>query len=305
MPVAVDDWYVRREQTAEGEIFRRIADQGPKPSADFHTRQGLYVVSPGGRMLAYKNSGEFPDLTRQLLADGLKRWEDSGEDATFSGSDETAVDPRYPRSPPPGGLALGVRHRRLSRTAEGYTRGVADKPGGQLVMRQTIWFNADEVRGLVPPPTIGATANVPPSVRARLARFHTADVTQGDFEFWPRTSLRRLTMTVRTTGVVGTVQHIRYDGHFELEHPTQGHCSARLRGEASWDSQAGAFVRFEWVLVNDLTRADGRTGVSAALFRLPDANAAADHFPPHGLKTPGAYWRNVEEWDPLRPSAHP
>lgn len=171
-------------------------------------------------------------------------------------------------------------------------------------MRQTFWFTADEVRGLLPPPTYGATVNVPPAVRARLARFHTADVTQGDFEFWPRASLRQLSMTASTTGVAGSEQRIRYDGHFELVHPTHGQCSARLRGEASWDSQAGAFVRFEWVLVNDLTRPDGRTGISAALFRLPEANDTADHFPPHGLKTPGAYWRNVEEWDPLRHSAH-
>lgn len=119
MPVAVDDWYVRRERTAEGEFFRRIADQGPKPSADFHTRQGLYVVSPGGRLLAYRNSGEFPDLTRQLLADGLKRWEEFGEDTTPSREDGVADDPRYPRSTPPGGLALGVRHRRRAEPPTG------------------------------------------------------------------------------------------------------------------------------------------------------------------------------------------
>jgi hypothetical protein len=295
VPVAIDDWYARREYTAEGEFFRHIADQGPKPSADFHTRQGLYVVSPGGRLLAYKNSGEFPDLTRQLLTDGLKGWADLEEDATSGSVGGVLDDPRYPRTPPAGTLVLGVRHRRLRRAAEGYDVGVPDKPGGQLVMRQTIWFTPDEVKGLLPSPRVGATANVPSTVRARLARFYAQDVTQGDGEYWPRASLRQLTMTASTTGVTETEQHVRYDGRLELEHPTHGRCLARLRGEASWDHRSGVFVRFEWVLVNDHTRPDGSERVTAALFGLPDPTDAADRFPPDGLKTPEAYWRNGGE----------
>lgn len=292
MPVAIDDWYARRERSAEGEFFRHIADQGPKPSADFHTRQGLYVVSPGGRLLAYKNCGQSPDSTRQLLADGLAEWRATGEDATVEGLAGDTADPRYQKAPPPGGLALGVRQRRLSRTEGGYELGTPDKPGGQLVMRQTIWFTPGEVKGLLPLPTVGSTTNVPYSVRARLARFHTPDLTQGDGDFWPLSSLGRLTMTARAAELTDTDQHIRYDGRLELEHPTEGRCVARLRGEAVWNHRSQTFSRLDWLLVCDHTKPDGRTGVSASLFALPDPNDVADGFPPDGLKAPGAYWRN-------------
>ena len=55
VPVTGDDWYQRRRQDAEGEFFRKVADQGPRKGKDGSTRQGIYVCTASGRMLAYRN----------------------------------------------------------------------------------------------------------------------------------------------------------------------------------------------------------------------------------------------------------
>lgn len=294
VPVAIDDWYARRERTADGEFFRRIADQGPKQAGDFDTRQGLYIATSDGLLLAYKNRGDSPEMTRELLADGLKRWGTLGEVPNAEPTPDAGDDPRYQRVPLAGGLVLGVRQRRLARTAVGYGPGTPDKPGGQLAMRQTIWFKPDEWRDMVPPPSVGAAVNIPHLLRARLARFHAADVTQGNGEFWPRSALGTLSMTARTVGVYDDAQVIRYDGQFELKDGSIGRCVARLRGEATFHRPSGKFSRFEWVMVCEIVQADGTTTTHASLFRLPDPVEVADRLPPDGLKSPDAYWRNGE-----------
>lgn len=250
------------------------------------------MVTPGGRLLAYKNSGEFPDLTREMLADGLSKWAEVKDDPAMTPTAAPA-DPRYATAPPAGGLTLGVRHRRLTRTSDGFAPGTPDKPGGQLAMRQTLWLTADEVKGLLPPPRAGARANVPEVLRARLARFYAADQTQGDGDPWPKQALGPLTMTVTTVGVSGGEQRVRFDGRFHLTHASVGSCDTRLRGEATWDSDRSAFTRFELVLANDHRRADGREVFHAAAFGLPDPNDLGDRLPPDGVKSPEAYWRNA------------
>ena len=39
--VAGDDWYQRRRDDAEGQFFRRVADQGPRKGTGGSTRQGI------------------------------------------------------------------------------------------------------------------------------------------------------------------------------------------------------------------------------------------------------------------------
>src|SRR5438093_5498858 len=71
--VAGDDWYQRRRQDAEGEFFRKVADQGPRKGEGGSTRQGIYIFTPGGKLLAYRNHQD-PDVMRSVLQQGLKAW---------------------------------------------------------------------------------------------------------------------------------------------------------------------------------------------------------------------------------------
>ena len=57
VPVSTDDWYTRRRQDFEGEFFRKVADQSPRKGLNGATRQGIYVFTADGELLAFKNNG--------------------------------------------------------------------------------------------------------------------------------------------------------------------------------------------------------------------------------------------------------
>lgn len=54
IPVTGDDWYRRRRDDAVGRFFRAVSDQGPRKGRD-QTRQGLYVLTASGKLLAFRN----------------------------------------------------------------------------------------------------------------------------------------------------------------------------------------------------------------------------------------------------------
>ena len=55
VPVAIDQWYTRRQKDAEGEFYQAIARQGPRKDMDL-TTQGLYVCDASGKLLGYNNN---------------------------------------------------------------------------------------------------------------------------------------------------------------------------------------------------------------------------------------------------------
>ena len=74
VPVACDDWYQRRRKDAEGEFFRAVSDQGPRGRVGTDTRQGIYMLTAGGKLLAYKNAGQNAEVMREVLTDALRKW---------------------------------------------------------------------------------------------------------------------------------------------------------------------------------------------------------------------------------------
>src|SRR5262245_63247967 len=110
--VSADDWYQRRRQDAEGEYFRKVADQGPRKGQGGSTRQGIYMLTADGKLLAYKNAGQNPDVMRDVLKQGLAEWARLPEERRKPGAvkvdDLERVDKRYDRAPPLGGLIVSV-----------------------------------------------------------------------------------------------------------------------------------------------------------------------------------------------------
>ena len=74
IPVAADDWYQRRRDDAEGKFFRSVADQGPRKGIGGDTRQGIYCLTADGKLLAYRNAGQLPDVMRTTLQQALVAW---------------------------------------------------------------------------------------------------------------------------------------------------------------------------------------------------------------------------------------
>src|SRR4029079_5190987 len=115
--VTADDWYQRRRQDAEGEFFRKVADQGPRKGEGGSTRQGIYCFTPDGQLLAYKNAGQAPDVMRETLQRGLAEWKKlptaRRKPGAIQVSDLGKVDPHYVRTPPANGLIVNVCTRIL------------------------------------------------------------------------------------------------------------------------------------------------------------------------------------------------
>src|SRR2546421_5497799 len=98
IPVVGDDWYQRRRADAEGEFFRKVADQGPRKGQGGSTRQGIYAFTADGKLLQYRNSQD-PDVMRAFLLNALKSWNSmtaAERRAAAVGVPELKkVDPRY------------------------------------------------------------------------------------------------------------------------------------------------------------------------------------------------------------------
>src|SRR5947209_18003563 len=104
VPVAGDDWYQRRRDDPEGRFFRRVADQGPRKGEGGSTRQGIYCLTAGGKLLYWKNAGQLPDEMRKALRYGLEKWKQLPESERRPGAVQVPplhqTDPRYTRTPP-------------------------------------------------------------------------------------------------------------------------------------------------------------------------------------------------------------
>ena len=142
--VAGDDWYQRRRDDAEGKFFRGVADQGPRKGQGGSTRQGIYCFTADGKLLAYKNAGQAPDVMRDVLRQGLREWQKLPAERRQPGAvrvDELdKTDPIYSRTPPPGGLIVNVSTRILDRDKGGWCRGTCERLGGDKAARDHLWL---------------------------------------------------------------------------------------------------------------------------------------------------------------------
>src|SRR5438105_3736693 len=155
IPVTGDDWYQRRRQDKEGEFFRKVADAAGRKGEGGGTRQGIYCFTADGEILAYKNAGQNADVMRDVLKQGLAKWnrlpaaKRKPGAVAVDGLDKTDV--RYTRTPPPGGLIATVYTRILDHDAKaGFCKGACDTLGGDRASRDHLWLTAAEVKSLVP-----------------------------------------------------------------------------------------------------------------------------------------------------------
>src|SRR5437763_2704851 len=103
IPVAADDWYQRRRKDAEGEFFRKVADQSPRKGTGGSTRQGVYVLTAAGKLLAYRNHHD-PAVMRSVFQKALRDWRKLPEDQRKPGAVKVAdagkADAAFDRAPP-------------------------------------------------------------------------------------------------------------------------------------------------------------------------------------------------------------
>jgi hypothetical protein len=306
VPVTGDDWYQRRRNDAEGKFFREVADQGPRKGAGGSTRQGIYCFTADGKLLAYKNAGQAPDVMREVLRQGLREWRKLPAERRKAGAvsvdDLDKTDPKYARNPPPGGLIVNVYTRILDHNKDGWCRGTCKTEGGDQAARDHLWLTKAEWQALIPAdPKKGDQSPLPPAVADRILRFHLIDNTRGEPPMWQREDVRSRKLTVTVEEVAPVTVRLRLDGSALLATDKDAAKAdrgfdVRLLGNVQYDRVKQRIDRFDVVAVGDHWGEGGYTGSArpgrqplGIAFELAGGKSAADLVPPQAARELDAY----------------
>ena len=269
VPVAIDQWYQRKQRDAEGDFYRKVAGQGPRN--DFNdTTQGFYVATAEGQLLGFNNN-RGSERVLGLLERSLNEFRPGGQGLAALKA-LTATDPRYARQPPEGGLVVRV----MSKVLGGY-----DEPDREreeifqsAIGRDNLWIRGDEHQALV-------EGRVPDSLATRIARFHLIDNTRGEPPMWAVKDIRRLELTLNEGRLRGSLLLETSDGRRGYE--------AELLGFV--ESEGDKVTRFDVVAKGQFwgegryTRGAPKGKFPLAIaFKLADGQDLADGVPPQGTK---------------------
>lgn len=305
--VTADDWYQRRRQDAEGEFFRKVADQGPRKGEGGSTRQGVYCFTPDGQLLAYKNAGQAPDVMRETLQRGLAEWKKLPLARRKAGaiqvSDLSQVDPHYVRTPPANGLIVNVCTRILDRDGKGgFCHGTCDVQGGEKAARDHLWLTEAECKSIFPAKAkVGDRFRMPDRIAERVARFHLIDNTRGEPPMWRRDDVRKNDLTLVVEKLDAETVGLRLEGVVLLANTAEPAKAgrgfeARLLGYIAQDRQRGIVTRFDVVAIGEhwgdgtYTRNSrhGRQPLGVA-FEIARGDQPGDKVPPQAAREINEY----------------
>jgi hypothetical protein len=224
--------------------------------------QGLYVITPSGRLLAGSNNVSDPLETLRHMHKGLELYR------KLPKKDRLLPQPPDPRKdrvarnfagarPPEGGLELRVVTRGL--TAAGI-RVEEDTRHPFYYKLDRLWYKKDEARGFVPPVLrVGARAPVPRPLVERLVTFNLGTNYEPTF-YWHMEDIRELAFTTEVVKVTDAAVEVRLEGRAKLgaKDPYVRTYEPDLLGKATYDRKTGRFSAFELLAVGRHTR--GRAG---------------------------------------------
>ncbi|MEM7455906.1 MAG: hypothetical protein AAF456_16260 [Planctomycetota bacterium] len=267
IPVAIDQWYTRSQEDAEGEFYRRIAAQGPR--TDFEqTTQGFYLADAAGNLLGYNNNRHGTPLKRLLIQTANS----FNENETFEPIVQDIADERYTRVVPEGTVTVRVNAKILG----GY-----DEPESQwdeifqnAVSRDNLWILSGEIESL-------SRGEFPVALATRIARFHLVDNTRGEPVMWRADQVKELEISLSDGLITGNAYLETDDG--------KRHYRVALRGHVEFED--GRLSRFDIVALGKHfghgwytpDPPDGEFPL-AVTFRLADGSSVSDSVPPQGTK---------------------
>lgn len=321
VPVAENCTYLQRQQDAEGEFFRQVAEQGHYGGRTdpTDTRQGIYACAADGTFLASVNTRAAEKML-DMMRRALDAWEarrstaqaPSAQPSPASPNGRGAsepipalfeADPRYVRQSPPGGISLKVYSRDLPRP-RGESAG-AERDDWRLRAWNLdhAWLTADEVRSLIPSdPAAGKSYPVPWPIVRRLARFHLIDNVRGEVSMWREEDVKEAVLTATVERVDGARIAVRLAGRvlnkargawsIEGNGPavgTERGYDAQLLGYAAFDRERAVVERFDLVAIGSRwgatqynVRGDDLGPAPLGIAFELAAGVAADRTPPQG-----------------------
>jgi hypothetical protein len=237
-------------------LFWKIAEQRPDKQAV--PGQGIYVVTPSGKLLAFCQRDHDPASITKRLSQALDQWIGLGRNArlgTGPYSQAAAVSRRPNSRPPEGGLILEVFVRDLPRQT-----GPIDPKLAAMWNRDFAWFTQEEARSMIPEThTPGERHRVPDTLVRRLARLHLLDSVRGinDARPFEDKHVEKAEMFVNVVKFEGDVLSLRIEGATRAVEPPLDDArgsgrpdekergfEAKLLGHATVNVQQSKFVSF-------------------------------------------------------------
>lgn len=265
VPAADEVWSLQHAQTAEGELFRKLAERGhfgrTEPS---DTRQGTYAAAPSGVLLASANTND-PEEMAEMLRKALEAWDALPEGKRLLPDGEAArvAEGRRPSDLyPEGGLVLHVTVRDLPRGSP-----PAEDDWRQKAWNQDYaWFRRDEARTFLPgEPKAGDRHAVPGSLLRRLARCHLVDQVRGESSPFDVGEVEKAELTaevlkaseglvtLRLKGAARTSAEglwpVSGEGDTARASPQRRGVEVRLSGRAVFNLKTGRFASFELLAI--------------------------------------------------------
>ena len=275
VPVAIDQWYERRQQDAKGDFYRKIAAQGPR--SDFEqTTQGHYLCGADGTLLGFNANhvdlGRIRKVMRKALSDfDVKTYE--GVAPVEPGNPDT----RFNFHPPEGGLVIQV----YSRILDGYDqpKHLYDRAFQKSIGQDKLWIQAEEKAALIK--AVETNGELPAAISNRIARFNLIDNTRGEPDRWTQKQVRSIKLQIEDGKILGTVK-------IETEGGKRGY-EADLYGHISFEDDE--ITRFNLVALGEFWGQGRFTGRApkgkfplAITFRIDESGTADRHAIPHGAK---------------------
>jgi hypothetical protein len=262
VPAADEVGYLQRVKSPEGELFRKIAEQGHYAgrTQPTNTRQGLYAATVDGRLLASINHND-PERVAAMLERAWAAWKalDRKDRVPEGGWDGREGTERLEKHCPVDGLILRVTSRDLPRA-----RPAADDWRAKAWNLDFAWLRADEAASLVPEGTkVGTAREWPAPLADRIVRLHLVDNVRGQTHPAEPADLIRARLTSTVSGADGRLVRLDLEGEGRWEakgrwvveglggepkEHVRG-IEARLLGSATWDATTRRFTAFEMVAV--------------------------------------------------------
>ena len=299
-------WTLQRGADPESRFFQSFADKAHYQGKG-GTRQGIYVCTPRGELLASINSLS-PDKVLGTMREGLASWNQlSANERETAPSGSYQPFHRWELSFPTDGLVLESVVRDLEPT------GRAIPARGKHWNRDHVWFTREEMRGWLPPTLrVGAKHKVPDVIADRLARFHLVDNAHGQtLPYAPQevksakleteiVSRRASTVRLRISGQVRAKSDgpwLLGDSTWKPDHEHPHGTETRLLGFATYDLESESFVAFDLVAVGQRwgrTQFNGRKsdcgyGLIGFIFTLV-SDGPASRVPPTFIDVYNADW---------------
>ena len=237
------------EQVLEQTVYHQISGA-----------QGLYIITPSGRLIAGTTRHSDPQLVLAEMRKGLEAYAKLPKsERLLPRAPDTRTDkldvPAEDAEPPRDGLVLRMVSRGLP------TPGISeqDTRHSSFYKLDRVWFTKEQARAFLPAELkAGSNTQVRGAAWAILVRLNLGTFIQPN-PAWNAEDVRKAVLNSEVTAVKDGIAELRFDGEADLQANNQYNnrtYSPKLLGKASYDIKAQKFLSFELVAVGTHTMGD-------------------------------------------------